>query len=146
MSEKGKSRSSAMTLEEALQQLSLLEEHIQRLQAALRDTEQRMADLSALEDAILNLKGGVDDALIPLDPRWTVVVPGSIKPSERVVVHAGLNIFVEVSHEKALAIIRDERATVAKVAEAYRRELAKILNYYSALRSAVEQALATAQR
>jgi prefoldin subunit 5 len=57
-----------------------------------------------------------------------------------------LNVFVEVDHGKALEIIRSERASMSKLLNAYNQELMRLSQYYNALRSAVEQALATAAR
>ncbi len=134
-----------ITLEEALEQLNLLEQQLKQLQAAVAELEARLAQLSALEDALTQLKEGSDDVLIPLDPRATVLARGSLKPLEKVVVHAGGGVFVELPHEKALSVVRDEKASVSKLLDAYTREMAKLSQYYEALRAAIEQAIGAAQ-
>jgi len=143
--DKALSKQQTITLEEAIEQLTLLENQIKQLQTAAAELEARLLQLSSVEEAIMGIQGGVEDALVPLDSRGGVLVRASIKPLERVVVHAGLDIFVEVSREKALAFLREERASMSKLLDAYRRELAKLTQYYTALRSAVEQALQTEQ-
>ena len=140
MSSGGEARR-GLSLQEAAEQLRVLEEQIAQLQAAIADIEARMAQLSSLEDALADLREGSEDTLVPLDPRATVLVRAKVLPVEKAVIHAGLNIFVEVPREKALEVVREERASLSKLAEAYRGELAKLSEYYSALRAAVEQAL-----
>lgn len=139
------SQQQGITLEEALEQLNLLEQQLKQLQAAVAELETRLAQLSALEDALTNLKNGSDDVLIPLDLRATVLARGTVKPLERVVVHAGTGIFVELPHEKALNVVREEKASVSKLLDAYTREIAKLSQYYEALRAAIEQAIGAAQ-
>ncbi|ABM81420.1 prefoldin subunit alpha [Hyperthermus butylicus] len=143
MSQAGQS-SRTITLEEALEQLSLLESQLNQLQATIREIEVRIAQLTAVEDALASLAEGAEDALIPLDGRGTVLVPASIKKLERILVHAGLNVFVEVDREKALEYLRDEKAALSKLLDAYSREYARLAQYYSALRSAIESALQAA--
>ena len=135
----------AITLEEALQQLQLLESQIKQYEGLIAEIEARMVQLSSLEDAMRDLRGGSDDVLVPLDPRSLVVARAAVKPLEKVIVHAGLNVFVELPFDKALDMVRDERSRLSKLADTYRSELAKMVQYYEALRTAVEQALAQAQ-
>ncbi len=131
-----------ITLEEALAQLSALEEQIEKLQAAAAEIEARLLQLSALEEALVDLKEGSSDVLIPLDPRAKVLARGELKPLEKVIVHAGLNIYIEVGHSKAVEIVREERASLSKLLDAYNREIARLTQYYAALRAAIEQSLA----
>ncbi len=138
-------RKEVITLDEAMQQLSLLEEQIKKLQSIVVDLETRITRMSSIETVLAELKEGSNDVLIPLDQAFSVVVKGSIKPIERAIVHIGLNIFIEVDREKAIEIIRRERTSASRLLEMYSKELTSITQYYSALRSAVEQAL-TAQR
>jgi len=144
-SERREEGKEVITLDEAMQQLNLLEEQIKKLQNIVADLETRITRMSSIESILVELKEGSDNVLIPLDQAFSVVVKGSIKPIERAIVHVGLNIFVEVDREKAIEIIRKERMSASKLLEMYSRELSKVTQYYSALRSAVEQAL-TAQR
>ncbi|ALL00514.1 hypothetical protein Pyrde_0464 [Pyrodictium delaneyi] len=130
-----------ITLEEAIEQLTLLENQIKQLQTATAELESRLIQLSAVEEALMNIRNGAEDALVPLDSRGGVLVRASIKPLEKILVHVGLDLFVEVPHEKALKFIREERASTSKLLDAYQRELAKLTQYYAALRSAVEQSL-----
>ena len=136
----------AITLEEALERLQLLETQINQLQATIADIESRMNRLSSVEDALMNLKDGSNDVLVPLEPTATVIVRGEIKPLDKVIIHAGLNVFIEVNREKALEILREERANLSKLLNVYNQELSKIVQYYNALKAAVEQSLATAQQ
>jgi len=92
-----------------------------------------------------DLRGGSDDVLVPLDPRSLVLARAAVKPLERAIVHAGLNVFVELPFDKALEMVRDERSRLSRLLDAYRQELARLTQYYEALRAAVEQALAAAQ-
>ncbi len=135
----------AITLEEALQQLQLLESQIKQYEGLIAEIEARMVQLSSLEDAMRDLRDGSNDVLVPLDPRSLVVARAAVKPLEKVIVHAGLNVFVELPFDKALDMVRDERSRLSKLADTYRSELAKMAQYYEALRAAVEQALAQAQ-
>lgn len=137
--------SQSMTLEEALEQLQALEAQIKQLQAAAAEAETRLAQLMSLEEALARLSEGSGDALIPLDPVATVLVHGAIKPLERVVVHAGLNVFVELPHEKAVEYVREQRAAVSKLLDTYNRELGKLTQYYTALRTAVERSITAAE-
>ncbi len=137
--------SQSITLEEALEQLQALEAQIKQLQAAAAEAETRLAQLMSLEEALASLRGGSEDALLPLDPVATVLVRGSIKPLDRVIVHAGLNVFVELPHEKAVEHVREQRAAVSKLLDTYNRELGKLTQYYTALRAAVERSLAAAE-
>ncbi|MET1102338.1 MAG: prefoldin subunit alpha [Pyrodictiaceae archaeon] len=134
-----------MTLDEAIAQLSLLEEQIGRLREVLTTTELRISSLTILEDALQNLREGSEDSLIPLDTSGIVYAPAAIKKLDRVIVHAGLDVYVEVSTNKALEIIRGLRTEYSKIAEFYRQELQKLVQYYEGLRAAVEQALARAR-
>jgi prefoldin alpha subunit len=136
----------AITLEEALERLQLLETQINQLQATIADIESRMNRLSSVEDALMNLKDGSNDVLVPLEPTATVIVRGEIKPLDKVIIHAGLNVFIEVNREKALEILREERANLSKLLNVYNQELSKIVQYYNALKAAVEESLATAQQ
>ncbi len=136
----------AITLEEALERLQLLETQINQLQATISDIESRMNRLSSVEDALINLKDGSSDVLVPLEPTATVIVRGEIKPLDKVIIHAGLNVFIEVNRERALEILREERANLSKLLNVYNQELSKIVQYYNALKAAVEQSLATAQQ
>ncbi len=136
----------AITLEEALERLQLLETQINQLQATISDIESRMNRLSSVEDALINLKDGSSDVLVPLEPTATVIVRGEIKPLDKVIIHAGLNVFIEVNRERALEILREERANLSKLLNVYNQELSKIVQYYNALKAAVEQSLATVQQ
>jgi len=135
-----------ITLEEALQQLGLIEEQLKQLQAAAAELEARLAQLSGLEQALADLREGSEDVLVPLDPKATVMARGSLKPLERIIVHAGKNVFVEVGYDKAVELVRREKAEVSKLLDAYRREIAKLTQYYAALRAAIEQSLASASQ
>jgi len=135
-----------MTLEEALQQLSLLEEQLKQLQAAAAELEARLIQLSSLEEALADLKEGSDDVLIPLDARATVIARGTVRPMDKLIVHAGKNIFVEVGYDKAVEFVRREKAEVSKLLNAYNSEIAKLSQYYTALRAAIEQSLAPRQQ
>jgi len=136
----------AITLEEALEQLQLLESQLRQLQTTMTEIEVRITQLTAVEDAIVKLSEGQHEALVPLDGRGTVLVKASIGPVERLLVHAGLNIFVDLPRDKALEVIRDEKASLSKLLDGYRREYGRIAEYYTALRSAVEQALQQVQQ
>lgn len=136
----------AITLGEALERLQLLEAQINQLQATIADIESRMNRLSSVEDALMNLKDGSNDVLVPLEPTATVIVKGEIKPLDKVIIHVGLNVFIEVSREKALEVLREERANLSKLLNVYNQELSKIVQYYNALKAAVEHSLATAQQ
>ncbi len=135
-----------ITLEEAIEQLSLIENQLKQLQAAAAELEARLLQLSSLETALADLRSGSDDALIPLDPKATAIVRGTIKPLDKVIVHAGSNIFVEVGYDKAVEVVRREKAEVSKTLDAYKQEIAKLSQYYAALRAAVEQAISSAQQ
>lgn len=135
-----------ITLEEAIEQLSLIENQLKQLQAAAAELEARLLQLSSLETALADLRSGSDDALIPLDPKATAIVRGAIKPLDKVIVHAGSNIFVEVGYDKAVEVVRREKAEVSKTLDAYKQEIAKLSQYYTALRAAVEQAISSAQQ
>ncbi len=130
-----------MSLDEALAQLSLLEDQINRLQAALADVERRMAVLSTVEEALERLREGSEDAYVQLDDSGQVFIPASVKRIETVLVHAGLDVYVMLPLERALEHVRALRADLSKVVDAYRRDLATLTQYYNALRAAVEQAL-----
>ncbi len=136
----------AITLEEALEQLQLLESQLRQLQTAMTELETRIAQLTAVEDAISALSAGQHEALVPLDGRGTVLLRATISQVERVMVHVGLNLFVDVPRDKALEYIRDEKALLSKLLDRYRQEYGRIAQYYTALRSAVEQALQQAQQ
>ena len=140
----GQEQQAGITLEEALRQLELLEAQIKQLQAAASDVEARIAQLTAVEDALSDIRSGSDDVLFPLDPAATVVVRGAVRPLDTVIVHVGLNIFVEMKYDKAVEFVREEKAGLSKLLDAYSREIARLTQYYNALRSAIEQAIAGA--
>ena len=94
----------------------------------------------------MNLEKGSEDSFVPLDASGTVFVRGEIKPIERVLLHAGLDIFIELEKDKALEVIREEKSATSKLLDSYNRELAQLTQYYMTLRSAVEQALQQAQQ
>ena len=135
----------ALTLEEALAQLSALEDQINRLQAALNEVERRIGVLSIVEDALERLKEGASDAFVQLDDTGSIFVPVEVKRLEKVLVHVGLDVYVLMGLDKAVEHVREARASLSKVADTYRRELAAALQYYTALRNAVEQAIARQQ-
>ncbi|HIC99656.1 MAG TPA: hypothetical protein EYP08_08600, partial [Pyrodictiaceae archaeon] len=83
-----------ITLEEAIEQLALLENQIKQLQTATAELESRLVQLSAVEEALMNIRNGVEDALVPLDARGGVLVRAFIKPLEKILVHVGLDLFV----------------------------------------------------
>lgn len=136
----------AISLEEALAQLSLLENQLKQLQELVAELSARITRLSAIEDAIMNLEKGSNDSFIPLDTAGTVFVKGSIKPIERVLLHAGLDVFIELDKNKALEVIREEKSATSKLLDSYNRDLTQLTQYYVALRSAVEQVLQQAQQ
>ncbi|BEP18073.1 hypothetical protein PYJP_14250 [Pyrofollis japonicus] len=140
------SKEQAITLEEAIAQLTLLENQIKQLQELVADLSARITRLSTVEEALLNLEKGSDDAFIPLDVTGTVFVRGTIMPIDRVLLHAGLDVFIEVGRDKALEVIREEKSSTSKLLDGYNRELAQLTQYYAALRSAVEQALQQARQ
>ncbi len=72
-------------------------------------------------------------------------VRGSIEAINKAIVHAGLDVYVELPVEKALEHIRKLKAEYSKVLDIYRRELTNLAQYYAALRSAVEQAITRQQ-
>ncbi len=131
----------ALTLDEALAQLSVLEDQINRLQAALSDVERRITVLSTVEDALARLREGSEDAYVQLDDEGRVFIPVHVLRLEKVLLHVGLDVFVVMDVDKAIEHIRALRADLSKVADTYRRELTGLTQYYLALRSAVEQAL-----
>jgi prefoldin alpha subunit len=131
----------AITLEEALEQLQLLENQLRQLQTIMGELEARIVQLTSVEDAIATLATGEHETLVPLDSRGSVFVRAQVKSVERLLVHVGLNLFVDVPREKALEYIREEKALLSKMLDNYRQEYGKLAQYYAALRSAVEQAL-----
>jgi prefoldin alpha subunit len=130
-----------LSLDEAIAQLSVLEEQINRLQTALADVERRIAVLSTVEEALDRLREGSEEAFAQLDDSGQVFIPVSVKKIEQVLVHAGLDVYVLLPLDRALEHVRALRADLSRVVDAYRRELAALTQYYTALRSAVEQAL-----
>jgi len=138
--------SRSISIEEAIEQLRLIESQIKQLQSAATEAELRLAQLSSVESALSRLEKGSSDVLIPLDSNATVIVAGTVKPLDKVIVHAGLNVFVEVDLGRALNIVREERASVSKLLDTYSRELAKLTQYYNALQSAIQQALASSMQ
>jgi prefoldin alpha subunit len=136
----------AITLEEALEQLQLLEGQLRQLQSVMGELETRIAQLTSVEDAIATLATGEHEALVPLDGRGSVLIKVTVKNVDRLLVHVGLNLFVDVPREKALEYIRDEKALLSKMLDRYRQEYGRLAQYYAALRSAVEQALQAAQQ
>jgi prefoldin alpha subunit len=144
LSSRGGETQQGITLEEALQQLSLLENQLKQLQAAAAELEARLVQLGSLEEALADLRGGSSDVLVPLDARATVIARGEIRPLEKLIIHAGMNVFVEVGYDKAVEFVRREKAEVSKLLDAYNREIAKLSQYYAALRAAIEQSLSAA--
>jgi len=136
----------AISLEEAIAQLSLLENQLKQLQELVAELSARITRLSTVEEALMSLEKGSDDSFIPLDATGTVFVKGLIKPIERVLLHAGLDVFIELDRGKALEVIREEKSATSKLLDNYNRDLAQLTQYYVALRSAVEQALQQAQQ
>lgn len=135
-----------MTLDEALAQLSALEDQINRVQTALSDVERRINVLSLVEDALSTLREGSKDAYVQIDDAGQVFIPVEVKKIDSVIIHAGLDVYVQLPVDKAIEHVRNLRADLSKVADAYRRELAALTQYYLALRSAVEQALQQARQ
>lgn len=134
-----------LSVQDVIGQLAALEEHISRLQATLNELETRMAVLDAAEKALYTIEDGAE-ILTPLDGVGDVYVRAKILESEKVIYHVGLDVYMELSRDKVVELIREERATVARIADVYRRELAQASQYYAALRAAVEQALSQARQ
>jgi len=141
----GKGLTQQLSVQDVIGQLAVLEEHISRLQAALNELETRMAVLDAAEKALYTIE---DDAeiLTPLDGVGDVYVRAKIIESEKIIYHVGLDVYMELSRDKVVELIREERANVARIADVYRRELAQASQYYAALRAAVEQAVSRARQ
>ena len=129
-----------------LQQLRSLEEYIASLQAAIDRVNSTLSILYAGERALEELRSGSVEALVDLDGGGVVYGKARIEGGDtKVVIHAGLDVYVEVPIEKALRIIRERQAEASKVLDAYRRELVNAVATYQQLRGILEQAIRGAQ-
>ncbi|AEM38852.1 prefoldin, alpha subunit [Pyrolobus fumarii 1A] len=131
-----------------LQQLSALEEYIAALQTSIERINASLQVLYAGEKALEELRNGDVEALVDLDGGGVVYGFARINGGEKskVLIHAGLDVFVEVPIDKALEIIRQRQAETAKTLDAYRRELMNALGAYQQLRAMLEQAIRPAAR
>jgi len=126
-----------------LAQLRSLEEYIAALQASIDRVNAYLNTLYAGEKALEALRDGDVEALVDLDGGGVVLGEARIRGGKeaRVVVHAGLDVYVPVSIEEALRIIRREQAEASKVLDAYRRELVNAVAAYQQIRAVLEQAI-----
>ncbi len=140
-------RQQGIDVNQLLQQLAALEEYIKALQASIERVNASLQVLYAGEKALEELRNGDVDAFVDADGGGVIYVHAKIPGGEntRVVVHAGLDVFIEVPIQKALEIVRDRQAELAKLLDRYRRELASAVATYQQLRSVLEQALRAAQ-
>jgi len=137
----------AVNVNQLLQQLAVLEEYIRALQAAIDRLNTSLQVLYAGEKALEELRNGDAEALVDIDGGGVVYGFARIAGGEnaKVLVHAGLDVFIEVPIQKALEIVRGRQAEIAKVLDRYRRELANAVATYQQLRGVLEQALRAAQ-
>ena len=134
-----------LSIQSVIGQLAALEDYISRLQAALNELETRIAVLDAAEKALYTIENDAE-ILTPLDGVGGVYVRAKILESKKVIYHVGLDIYIELPRDKVVELIREERASIARVADMYRRELAQASQYYATLRAAVEQAMSQTQQ
>ena len=131
-----------------LQQLRALEDYIAALQATLDRLNATLTVLYAGEKALEQLREGSVEALVDLDGGGVVYGKARIEGGgdAKVLVHAGLDVFVELPIDKALRVIREKQADVSKAVDQYRRELMQALAAYQQLRGVLEQAIRGQQR
>ncbi|HIP65367.1 MAG TPA: prefoldin subunit alpha [Pyrodictium sp.] len=134
-----------VSIQNVLGQLAALEDYISRLQAALNELETRIAVLDAAEKALYTIENNAE-ILTPLDGVGDVYARAKILESGKVIYHVGLDIYIELPRDKVVELIREERASIARIADMYRRELAQASQYYASLRAVVEQAVSRAQQ
>ena len=134
-----------MSLQEALAQLAALEDYMGRLQTLITALEQRIARLTETEDAIQMLDENTE-IMASVDGAGEVYFKAKPVNPDKLLIHLGLDLYAELPREKALDLIRDERAKTARLLDNYRRELMSVAQYYQNLRAAVEQAVEAARR
>ena len=126
-----------------VQQLRALEEYIAALQSTIDGLNATLNVLTAGERALEQLRDGGVDALVDLDGGGVVYGKARIEGGgdARVLVHAGLDVFVELPIDKALKVIRERQADVSRVLDRHRRELMEAVATYQQLRGLLEQVL-----
>ena len=130
-----------------VQQLRALEEYIAALQSTIDGLNTTLNVLYAGEKALEQLRDGSVDALVDLDGGGVVYGKARIEGggNARVLVHAGLDVFVELPIDRALKVIRERQADVSRVLDRYRRELMEAVSTYQQLRGLLEQVLRSRQ-
>ena len=144
----GQQQTVQLDVNAVLQQLRALEDYIAALQATLDRLNATLTVLYAGEKALEQLREGSVEALVDLDGGGVVYGKARIEGGSdaKVLVHAGLDVFVELPIDKALRVIREKQADVSKAVDQYRRELMQALAAYQQLRGVLEQAIRGQQR
>ncbi len=128
----------AITLDQALVLLSLMESEIEYLRKALSDIEARMSNLSSLKESLEEIRNGADDALIPVDAMSVALVKASIKPVERVVVSIGLGYFAELEYKRAIELVNSMEKRLQESYAEIAGYLQALLSQYESLAKQVE--------
>ena len=138
--------SQAISLSEAVTILSILEQELEALQQGLNDVNTRIANLVSLKNSLAALREGSEDSLAIVDGMGVAMIRARIPPVEKVLVHIGLDIYMETGYEKALKLIDEMHSRLVEMRESLSNRYRELLAQYSELRNLVDKAVAEASR
>lgn len=132
----------AVPLESVLAELGELRKYIEALQAQIDQVSSELEDVIASRNLISELKTSKPDELfMPSDRRGLVLIRAKPLSKDKVVIHVGVNYYVEMGLEEAMEVLSRIEREGKEVLATLQRELNNALTYYQQLQGLVSQAL-----
>ena len=138
-------RAIAVPLETLIAELGEVKKYIDLLQAQINQLTVELNEINNSRNFISEIKEGVKDVIVPTDRRGYVLTKARLEVSDHVIVHIGLDYYVELPLEKAMNILVSIEKDIKETINALQRELSNAATYYQQLQAIVSKALEQAR-
>ncbi len=137
----------AVPLDAILAEMGELRRYIEALQTQINQLSGELIELSNSRELISDLKSGkATELMVPSDRRGHILLRVAPQSSDKVVAHVGVNIYVELSLEKAIEVLSMKERDVKEAIKVLQEELRRATEYYRSLQAVVSSALPKASK
>jgi len=137
----------AMSVNEAIARLTELRRYMEAIQAQIDQVTGEIEEIRASTNALSELrKEHVGELFMPADSRGHVMIKVTPVTKERVLTHLGMEYFAELDLEKAMEVLSLKEKELRDAIRRLQDELDRVVTMYKQLQSAVNAAIAQAQR
>jgi len=135
----------AIPLESLIAELSEVRKYIDALQAQINQLTVELNEIGNSRNFISEIKSGAREIIVPTDRRGYVLTKARLEFTDKVIVHVGLDYYVEVPLEKAMDVLVNIEKDLRDTINTLQRELNNATIYYQQLQSIVNKALEQAR-